>query len=250
MKKILLITFLSLMSVVLCGQAKIYTKKTKLVDFPQKTTKVVLTGDVFLDGILREEVSSCWHLSPFEFCSAADYEKIKTNNGFYFLRVVKDEDLMSFRLEKGGKEDDPNTLRRPLEVVTMAIASAEDASGEELGYISAYLDVIQHFTEGAMTSESKAYMNLLLSASGKLRGRKILTDPKECRAGFESCEAGAAVALVVAPHSGRTGAPYWLYVISCDTHELLFIRRRTISQKNPAGFSSSELSKFNAVSAK
>lgn len=250
MKKILLITFLSLISVVLCGQAKIYTKKTKLVDFTQKTTKVVLSGDVFLDGVIREEVSSCWHLSPFEFCSAADYEKLKTNNGFYFLRVVKEDDLMYFRLEKGGREDDPNTLKRPLEVVSMAIAAAEDTSVGELEYISAYLDVIQHFTERAMTSESKAYMNLLFSASGKLKGRKVLTAPEECRMSFESCESGAAVAIVVAPHSKRIGATYWLYVISCDTHELLFIRRRTISQKKPAGFTSSELSKFNAVSAK
>ena len=40
------------------GQAQITTRREKLKDFTSKTTKVVLTGDEFLDEAVKESVAA------------------------------------------------------------------------------------------------------------------------------------------------------------------------------------------------
>ena len=55
MKKIcLLLLCLVLLPSICLGQAKIYTKKVRLSDFPTKTTKIVLTGNDLLDSPLGQ----------------------------------------------------------------------------------------------------------------------------------------------------------------------------------------------------
>ena len=71
------------------AQAQINTKKVKIGDFTQKTTKVVLNGNPFMDGALKEEVSARWRVSPFEFCTLEEFDKIKTSEDYYFLTMVK-----------------------------------------------------------------------------------------------------------------------------------------------------------------
>ena len=71
------------------AQAQINTKKVKIGDFTQKTTKVVLNGNPFMDGALKEEVSARWRVSPFEFCTLEEFDKIKTSEDYYFLPMVK-----------------------------------------------------------------------------------------------------------------------------------------------------------------
>lgn len=92
------------------GQAQITTRREKLKDFTSKTTKVVLTGDEFLDEALKESVASTWTVSPYEFCTNEEFQGIKTNDNFYFLMVVKGQfrresepgiDLLT--LVKGGE---------------------------------------------------------------------------------------------------------------------------------------------------
>ena len=66
-------------------QAKIQTRKVKLSDFTTKTTKVVLCGGSLFDDALQEEMARRWLVSPYEFCSLAEYEKLKSSPDYYFL---------------------------------------------------------------------------------------------------------------------------------------------------------------------
>ena len=74
----LLILFAALMMPYFAGaQAQINTKKVKIGDFTQKTTKVVLTGNAFYDGALQDEVAAKWRVSPYEFCTIEDFDILK-----------------------------------------------------------------------------------------------------------------------------------------------------------------------------
>ena len=64
------------------GQAQITTRREKLRDFTSKTTKVVLTGDEFLDEALKESVAATWTVSPYEFCTNDEFQSIKTKTDF------------------------------------------------------------------------------------------------------------------------------------------------------------------------
>ena len=91
MKKFyILLIAIVLIPAICSAQAKVYTKKVKLSDFPTKTTKVVLTGNDMLDNPLKNEVARRWHISPYEFCTIAEYDSIKTSPDYYFLRMVDD----------------------------------------------------------------------------------------------------------------------------------------------------------------
>ena len=94
MRRTLLIPLLAFLAALmipsdLFGQAQIYTRKEKLKDMTAKTAKVVLTGDEIFDEALKQAVTTSWTLSPYEFCSNEEFQKIKTDSKFYFLIVVK-----------------------------------------------------------------------------------------------------------------------------------------------------------------
>ena len=56
MKRFLITLAVVLIPCVMFSQAQITTKKMKLEDFPEKTTKIVLSGNIFLDGEIEDAV--------------------------------------------------------------------------------------------------------------------------------------------------------------------------------------------------
>ena len=72
------------------AQAQITTKKVKISDFTQKVTKVVLSGNELIDIALQDEVTARWRISPYEFCTLEEFDRIKTNGDYYFLLVTRD----------------------------------------------------------------------------------------------------------------------------------------------------------------
>ena len=48
------------------GQAQITTRKEKLSDFTSRTMKVVLSGNHFIDLVLRDALNNTWSISPFD----------------------------------------------------------------------------------------------------------------------------------------------------------------------------------------
>ena len=69
MKRVLILIAAALMPIFASAQAQINTKKVQIGDFTEKTTKVVLTGNMFYDGTLRDEIVARWNVSPYEFCT-------------------------------------------------------------------------------------------------------------------------------------------------------------------------------------
>ena len=88
MKRLILFFTLLCVSAVLFAQGKVTTRKHLFADFSDKITKVVMSGNEILDGALRQEVVDLWTLSPFEFCSMAEYESLKKSDTYYFLLIT------------------------------------------------------------------------------------------------------------------------------------------------------------------
>jgi hypothetical protein len=79
MKKLLIILTAALMPIIAGAQAQINTKKVKISDFTQKTTKIVLTGNMFFDASLKDDVQAMWRTTPYEFCTMAEFDALKGN---------------------------------------------------------------------------------------------------------------------------------------------------------------------------
>ena len=148
------------------GQAQITTRREKLKDFTSKTTKVVLTGDEFLDEAVKESVAATWTVSPYEFCSNEEFQNLKGNADFYFLMVVKGQfrresepgiDMLT--LVKGGEGAD-KSINDMFEVVSFPLRSTEDPSGREFVLLPAFLKIIQEHTTSLTDTEMKAYSNI------------------------------------------------------------------------------------------
>ena len=142
MKRIAILIIVTLMPIMALAQAQIDTKKMKIADFPEKVTKVVLTGNDFFDQALQEDVAATWRESPYEFCTMEEFESLKTDDNFYFLITTKDQfrresapGIQFMSLLKGGPKA-ANGIGEMLEVAAMPIASAEEVA-EELMFQSA-----------------------------------------------------------------------------------------------------------------
>lgn len=100
MKLIFATIILTLSGVSAFAQGKVYTRKARIADFPTCTTKIVSGGDSFLDIAFRKEMSTRWRISPYEFCTQSEYEKLKSNNSLYFLYIGVDKGVCFLVLER------------------------------------------------------------------------------------------------------------------------------------------------------
>lgn len=205
--KILLLLAVLLLPLSLWGQKRIYTKSYRLQDFKSKTTKVVLSGNDALNASLRQEVTSLWTISPYEFCTPAQYEKQKNNPDICFLCIEKSRGIVFLTLSKGGRSEDPNALKRPLEIISLPIAGENDPSGQELIYMPAFISIIQDYTEAAMDSETAAYSGLKAIARGVPRGVKVYSAPDEARRVFSGQLPDSAVQILISPDGTTSSKP-------------------------------------------
>ena len=166
MKRLIAFTALFLLSVSLFAQGKVTTRKHLFADFTDKITKVVMSGNDILDGALRQEVVDLWTVSPFEFCSPAEYESLKKSDAWYFLLVTagqakgEEEPMVRFlTLEKGGAESGDNVALRT-EVISLPLCPVEGGSGRELVFLPAFVKGVQDFAVQAMNSEKAAYSGM------------------------------------------------------------------------------------------
>ena len=166
MKKLIILFATILMPLMAGAQAQITTKKVKIEDFTQKITKVVLNGNPFYDTSLKDEITARWRISPYEFCTLEEFEKLKNSDQYYFLLLAQGQfrketapGLQFLSLVKGGKGADKG-IGDMLEVVSLPFASAEYPSGRELIFLPAFLDIIQNQTLEAMETDFNAYGGL------------------------------------------------------------------------------------------
>lgn len=235
------------------AQGKFYTRKVRLADFTTVVTKVVLGGQSLLDITLKDEISGRWRISPYEYCSAREYEKLKDDPSFYFLRLVRDEGVAFLCLEKGGREDDADVLKRGFEVVRIAISSESSPSGREFAFMGAFVDIMQTYVEDAMVSDRKGYAGLKRYCRSNLEGKTIVLDPDNGDELFISGAKDTLVGIVIAPSDISFKTKCYKMLISADTHQLYHYAAARYAGPADKVFSSKEIKYFerrNGVIAK
>ena len=228
----------SLLLPMLCsGQVSVFTKKQRIADFAAKTTKIVLTDNEAFDLCLKSEIASRWRISPYEFCSRAEYENNKSSSKYYFLHSEKKESgLTEMTLTRGGGKGGSSNLDSRLDVVSVPV---------DIRYMSIIIDVIQNYVEDAKVSETKGLLGLK-SYNGnlrKVRRKKIYYASREDEYLTDSLiynSAPCLVAFSIAPEKPSSKARVALFIASADTHELYFYKKRKFSIETDRNFSDKE----------
>ena len=278
MKKLIILFAALIMPLMAGAQAQITTKKVKLEDFTQKITKIVLNGNPFYDTSLKEEIAARWRISPYEFCTLEEFDKLKGNDRYYFLMLIQGQfrketapGLQFLSLVKGGQGADKG-IDEMLEVVSLPFASAEYPTGRELVFLPALLDIIQNYTLQAMENDFNAYGGLsntvqkLSKSSGmtivfseddlnsmvskavtdQLFDRTmILTDEDDADSYMLDNVSGTLVSYVVVPTEPMKGSYCYKMLIDAQTHELYYYRKHKISPKAGVGFLPEDIERIN-----
>ena len=274
MKRLIAFTALLLVTASLFAQGKVTTRKHLFADFTDKITKVVMSGNDLLDGALRQEVVDLWTVSPFEFCSPAEYESLKKSDAWYFLLVTagqakgEEEPMVRFlTLEKGGAESGDNIALRT-EVISLPLCPVEGGSGRELVFLPALVKGVQDFAVEAMNSEKTAYsgMNwfngnfdrkggikriylaredISESVSEKDRSKyldedMILCDEDEADKAYTDKTYNTLVSYTVS-------AGTWSYkmLVEADTDTVYYLRKHKVNAKNAPGFLAEDLKRIS-----
>ena len=260
------------------AQAQINTKKIKIADFPEKITKIVLTGNDFYDLMLRDEIAAGWTLSAYEFCTLEEFESLKHSDEYYFLLTVDGQfqkenvpGLSFLTLVKGGQGAGEG-ISRMLEVVSLPIASAENPSGREFVFMPAFIDIIQDYTTTAMSKDINGYMGLttstedlksvlnmeLLFADSDLAGEvdrafidlnfdsdMMVMDVDDIDSVMGAGTPEKLVSFTVAPDEPVSGSYCYKMLIHPESHKLYYFRKHRITKKFGAGFLKEDILRIN-----
>lgn len=278
MKKFTLLALALLLPMMVWGQAQIDTKKMKISDFTQKITKVVLTGNPFHDACLESEVAAKWRVSPFEFCTLAEFDQLKTDDNYYFLLTTKGQfkkesepGLVFLTLVKGGK--DVKSIDDMFEIVTFPYASADDPSGREMVFLPTILDIIQNHTLDSMEKDISGYTGLPnytmnISKSGDMTvvfsendlsagitpeiknmyfdSDILVLDENEADRYVSPEKVNTLVSYVVYPTSAKSGSYCYKMLIDPQTSKLYYFRKHRITKKVGPGFLAEDLRRIAA----
>ena len=264
----------AMMPLLAAAQAQITTKKIKISDFPEKTTKVVLTGNALYDAVLKEEIAARWRIAPYEFCTLQEFNELKGKNNYYFLLTTKGQfktegepGLQFLTLVKGGEAAE-NGINQMLEIVSLPIASADDPSGRELTYLPVFITIIQKYTQDSIDHDLNAYIGLsnYTKNLAETRTMNILIadtdlDPKMPQnakdlyltGGVETADVDVVdkklsngaentiISYVAAPTNPQMGSYCYKMLIDPQTYELYFFRKHRVTSKYGAGFADYDL---------
>ena len=274
MKRFLVLLASIIISFAAYAQAQITTKKVKISDFPEKTTKVVLTGNILFDAVLKDEIAARWRIAPYEFCTLQEFHELKGKENHYFLIPTKGQfktenepGLQFLTLVKGGKNAE-NGINQMLEIVSLPIASAEDPSGRELTFLPAFITILQQYTMDSIENDLNAYIGLT-NYSKNLASTSTMTilfaeedlDAKmnpETRAmylknGVETTDMDTAdrmlttaapntvVSYVATPTDAKNGSYCYKMLIDTQTHRLCYFKKHRINAKYGPGFADYDL---------
>ena len=281
MKKALAIMAAVLLPVLTWGQAQINTKKVKIGDFTQKITKIVLSGNEFIDTAFKDEVTARWRISPYEFCTLEEFNNMKNSEEYYFLIITNGQfkkdlspTIQFMTLIKGGKGSDQG-IDGMLEIVSLPIASAQFPSGREITYIPAFLDIIQDYTLDSMEKDANAYggltnytANIVRSEDMKIAFSKddlavsldsleegtdsfgkdmLIMEEEEADALMADGAEGTIVSYVVAPFEPQNGMYCYKMLIDTQNHKLYYYKRHKITDKAGPGFLKEDLKRIYYV---
>ncbi|MBR5499760.1 MAG: hypothetical protein IKV75_06330 [Bacteroidales bacterium] len=279
MKRLLVFIAVVLLPVLGSAQAQINTKKVKISDFTQKITKVVLTGNMFYDNLLENEIVARWKISPYEFCSLAEFEELKKSEDYYFLLTTKaqfkketEPGLQFLTLVKGGAKAEKG-IKAMLEIVSFPFACAEDPSGMESIFFPAFIDLIQDHTLKSMENDIHGYsglsnysMNLpetkdmsIVFAKNDLSSqvdeevidecfdnRMLITDDEIVEKFLTDTEVNVVISYVAAPAEPKIGSYCYKMLFDNQTHTLYYFRKHKITKKLGVGFLAEDIERISS----
>lgn len=280
MKRAISIVLMAMLSFAAFAQVQIHTKKMKIADFPQKITKIVLTGNAMHDARVSSIVKQNWTISPFEFCTLAEYETLKSSPEYYFLLQVSGQfskeaepGIEFLSLVKGGIGASGG-INELFNVVDVPFRSVEDSDGREYILLPALLNIIQDHVMKSLDKDIEAYsglsnynMNL-----AKSKGMDIVFAEQDLAADvipsvrkqyfdeqiktmdaddaddvfYEHTE-NTLVSFVVAPENPGAGSYCYKFLIDSGTHTLYYFRKHRISRKYGAGFLTEDIKRIASV---
>jgi len=280
MKKVIAIIVAAVLPITLFAQAQITTKKMKIADFTEKTTKVVLTGNQMFDSIFQQQFKDNWTLSSYEFCTKADFEALRSNPEYYFLMVVtgqfkkeQEPGIDIITIVKGGLGYDDG-IDGMLEVVSIPFRAHDDPTGREFVVLPALLSVLQKQTADSMEKDIRGYVglsNFSMNLAKTKDMRMAIADEDLAeevnknykliygRNGIEFMEAddvddlyldkapSTVISYTVAPSDPTVGSYSYKMLIGTEDNTLYFFKRHKISKKYGAGFLVEDIKKIAAV---
>lgn len=254
------------------AQGNITTRKQRLSDFTIKTTKIVCTGNELFDLQFRDEVARFWRATPFEFCTAEEYEASKKNDSYYFLRVLDNKEKkasepgVSMLVFSKGGSDDKNQDNHSFEIISIPFCTADEPSGREITYLSALIGLIQHYTLDSMNSDLNGLYGVgaIAKKNAKFNGKKFYFAGSDLTSGvteddlwqeknavieeddtvderYNNCEPDGIVSYVVAPGKAEKGNACYLMLFTTDTHEICYFEKRALNGKNESGFNAADI---------
>lgn len=272
MRRLLIILAALAISTDVFAQAQITTRKEKLSDFAGKTMKVVMSGNHFIDPVLRDAVNNTWSLSPFEFCTMDEFNSLKNNEEYYFMLPVKAKykkeavpGITMLTIVKGkANAKDVNDL---VDVVSMPVCAADIPSGREAAMLPGLVDVMQGYISKSIGTSFPG-ISSYVSPLGKSAGRKAAVAEDDIAPDVDKTfrdkmrskgidiipgaeadslflEGGRVlVSYVVTPGDPHKGAICWKMLIDARTHELFYYKKHTVTSADNAGFLKGDLKKI------
>lgn len=279
MKKFLVLIVSVLIPFFASAQAQINTKKMKIADFPQKVTKVVLPGNTFYDSAFQEDFVNRWRVSPYEFCTLAEFESLKGNSQYYFIlltqgqfRKESEPGIQFLTLVKGGPEA-AEGIDNMLEVATVPFAAADSPNGREITYLPALLDIIQNYAMGSIEKDFYALGGLSNFATNISRSSEMdivfaeqdlsseiseelineefdskmtIMDVDDSDEIIYEGTPNTLVSYTIYPSEPVPGSFCYKLLIEANNNELYYFRKHKISKKVGAGFLKEDIKRITA----
>ncbi len=260
------------------AQKFIRETRNTFTGFGAKITKVVIPSNTLPDMVLRDAVNKGWRISPFEFCTVEEYERLKGDTSYFFLmrvdgRYKKDLEpkIEYLTLLQGGPEVKRGTYNNK-NIITLPIQEAEDVSGVNLHLLPIYIDVIQNHIYKIQKDVTLAFKGnsfyadrvtevkdkkLLVAAEflsftpaeteiqDLFKGKAQLVSQEDVEDAVMSNKENTVVTILIKPRGNSRGSYCYKMLIGTDSHELLFFRRHKISLLLPAGFTKEDIRKIS-----
>ena len=262
MKRTVIALLLSVVTLVAAGQGRITTKRYRIADFTTKVTKVVMTGNDIMDGVLKQEVLEHWRISPFEFCSLSEFETLKKSSQYYFL-LVASSDVSYLTVVKGGAAEGLGSE----EVSSIPIGPGGIAMGRETVFLSAFLEITQDYILKAVQSEKDSYAGFsIYNANYRKDGRRkricfseddlsadeaaqkrymdadmFVRSEEEANRTYMDGSYNTLVSYVVAPAFPKAGDTCYKMLFDAASDRLYYYKKHKLKEGEVPGFRTSDL---------
>ena len=200
------------------------------------------------DLLLRKAIEADWFLSPYEFCSWEDFERIKTDSTYYFLiratgqHSSENEPAMEFWTLLKGSPDATEGISGLPEVLSLPLQPLQDNSGRIFPFLPAYVRIIQQHITKVIREDRGHFSGLNEYANGmdNTSGLTLLFSKDDFASPVTEEELNKLFAgharLVLYPSINQRGSYCYKMILRADTYELLFYRKHKINARNGNGF--------------